>query len=111
MPDYGGATYNWTVSGDATNVTGNFTRTVSWDADASITGSVILQIQVDDSASTCSVTNSTTVTVYENPDCSITVLPEVCAESTGNTASVANAGVGAIYNWTEIGRASCRERV
>jgi hypothetical protein len=47
--------------------------------------------------STCA---SVTVTVNPLPDCTITPAPaQVCANSTGNTASVPNAGVGATYVW------------
>jgi len=42
----------------------------------------------------------TTVTVNPNPNASISVAGSVVSGSTGNPASVANAGVGATYNWT-----------
>jgi hypothetical protein len=40
-----------------------------------------------------------TVTVNPNPDATITTAANECTGSTGNTASVANAGAGATYNW------------
>jgi len=55
----------------------------------------------------CSSTPSatTTVTINPNPDATITAPASVVAGSTGNLASVANAGVGATYNWV-IGNGS-----
>jgi len=43
---------------------------------------------------------ATAVTVNPNPDATIITAAQECAGSTGNTASVANAGVGATYNWS-----------
>jgi uncharacterized repeat protein (TIGR01451 family) len=40
---------------------------------------------------------------WSGPDCTITAPSPVCAYSTGNTASVADAGEGTIYSWTIIG--------
>jgi hypothetical protein len=50
----------------------------------------------------CSSTASpaTTVTVNPNPVATITTNANATAGSTGNTASVASAGVGATYNWS-----------
>ena len=45
----------------------------------------------------------TTVTVNPNPNATITAPGSVNAGSTGNAASVANAGVGATYNWSITG--------
>ncbi|HYK02088.1 MAG TPA: carboxypeptidase regulatory-like domain-containing protein [Thermoanaerobaculia bacterium] len=47
----------------------------------------------------------TTVTVNPNPNATITAPASVVSGSTANTASVANAGVGATYNWS-IGNGS-----
>jgi len=43
------------------------------------------------------------VTVYPRPTCVITAPPSVCEYSTGNAASVPNAGTGASYNWIITG--------
>jgi len=43
---------------------------------------------------------ATAVTVNPNPNATITTAAQECAGSTGNAASVANAGVGATYNWS-----------
>ena len=40
---------------------------------------------------------------WSEPDCTITAEDAACAYSTGNTASVLNAGTGASYNWTITG--------
>jgi hypothetical protein len=49
----------------------------------------------------CSATSSATaVTVNPNPNATITAPSTVVAGSTGNVASVANAGGGATYNWS-----------
>ena len=42
----------------------------------------------------------TAVTVNPNPNATITTAAQECAGSTGNTASVANAGGGATYSWS-----------
>ena len=44
-----------------------------------------------------------TVTVWANPDCTITAPLEVCELCTGFTASVHDAGPGATYDWTITG--------
>jgi hypothetical protein len=41
-----------------------------------------------------------TLTVSPNPSAAITAAAQTCSGSTGNTASVANAGAGATYNWS-----------
>jgi hypothetical protein len=49
----------------------------------------------------CSATSAATVvTVNPNPNATITAPSTVTAGTTGNTASVANAGAGATYNWS-----------
>jgi uncharacterized repeat protein (TIGR01451 family) len=40
---------------------------------------------------------------WSGPDCTITAPASVCAYSTGNTASVADAGEGTSYSWTITG--------
>jgi hypothetical protein len=56
-------------------------------------------------ASGCSSAASavTTVTINPNPDATITAAGSVVSGSTGNAASVANAGVGATYAWSATG--------
>jgi hypothetical protein len=96
VPDAGGgATYVWTIT-NGTITAGQGTRSITWSAGT--VSPVTIGITVT-AADGCQCTNSTQVTVI-SPDCSITVPSSVCANSTGNTASVPNAGVGATYTWT-----------
>ena len=56
--------------------------------------------------STTGATDNSTTNVIVNPlpDSSITTPSVVCAESTGHTASVPDAGPGASYSWSVIGQ-------
>jgi hypothetical protein len=56
-------------------------------------------VQVTTSGCTSPMSATTTVTINPNPDATITAPGSVPSGSTGNVASVANAGVGATYNW------------
>ncbi len=46
---------------------------------------------------------SATVLVNANPDATISAPSSVCANATGNTASVSDAGAGAMYTWSITG--------
>jgi hypothetical protein len=48
----------------------------------------------------CSNSDNKTVTINPLPDCTITAPLTVCDNSTGNIASVPDAGAGATYSWT-----------
>ncbi|MGD9116291.1 MAG: PKD domain-containing protein [Dehalococcoidia bacterium] len=102
VPDAGtGATYEWKHGGDITNVivTDNC---MTFDADAYYFGEINIAIQVTN-ANGCICENSVTIPVHESPDCEITLPGEgTCADSTGITASVADAGVDATYAWTIV---------
>ena len=50
-----------------------------------------------------SVATPTTVTIIPIPNSTITAASSVCGDSTGNVASVPNAGAGASYDWTISG--------
>src|ERR1051326_6589212 len=50
--------------------------------------------------------NPATLTVNPSPDVTITAISPVCGGSTGNTASVPDAGAGATYAWTINGGAN-----
>jgi len=66
-------------------------------------GNTVCTLTVTD-ANGCQDTQPTTVTVRANPSADITAVPpEVCDGSQGNTASVSDAGLGAIYAWNVIG--------
>ncbi len=56
-------------------------------------------VTVTTSGCTSAASAATTVTVNPNPNATITAPPTVVKNSTGNIASVANAGVGATYVW------------
>jgi hypothetical protein len=70
---------------------------------AAVAGDYTVTVTTSGCSSAASAT--TTVTINPNPDATITAPGSVVAGSTGNAASVANAGVGASYNWT-IGNGS-----
>src|SRR6202008_4689688 len=57
-------------------------------------------VTVTASGCTSAASAATVVTVNPNPNATITAPSSVATGSTGNLASVANAGVGATYAWT-----------
>jgi hypothetical protein len=91
-----GATYTWNITnGSITG--GQNTRQITWSAGSTSPVTIGITITV----SGCSCTNTgVNVTVNPLPVCTITAPSSVCANSTGNSASVPTAGVGATYNWT-----------
>jgi len=92
----GATTYAWSiVNGTITSATN--IQTITYTAGAS--GTVGLTLVVTN-ASGCSATNTVNVTINPKPNATITVAPTVVHNSTGNPASVANAGVGATYAWS-----------
>ncbi len=64
---------------------------------ASVAGDYTVVVTTTGCSSAASAT--TTVTINPNPNATITAPGSVSAGSTGNAASVANAGVGATYTW------------
>jgi hypothetical protein len=92
------ATYAWTATNGA--IVGSSTgSSITYTAGAS--GSVILGVTITKSVAEggCSCTGSIAVPIYQPPDCTITPTPSsVCANSTGNTASV-TAVTGVTYTW------------
>jgi hypothetical protein len=95
----GATTYAWSiVNGTITSATN--TQTIAYTAGAS--GTVGLTLVVTN-ASGCSAMNTANVTVNPNPNATITAPASVVANSTGNAASVANAGAGATYGWAITG--------
>jgi hypothetical protein len=90
-----GATYVWSAPGAAsTGANGSSSFTVT----AGTSGPINLSVTVTD-ASTCSATAASAITVNPMPVATVTAPPNVCGNSSGNTASV-NATAGATYNWT-----------
>ncbi len=100
VPDAGvGATYNWNIT-NGTITSGNNTRQITWTAGTSSPANISVTV-TDGSGCQCSA--NVDVTINAVPSCAITALSVVCAESTGNIASVADAGVNATYNWNVTG--------
>jgi IPT/TIG domain/PKD-like domain len=91
----GATTYAWSiVNGTITSATNG--QNITYTAGAS--GTVDLTLVVTN-ASGCSATNTVNVTINPNPDATITAPASVVTGSTGNAASVADAGIGATYTW------------
>lgn len=64
-------------------------------------GSVTLTLTTDNPSGICgAVSDQVKISFTSAPTTSITAPTAVCANSTGNAASVANAGAGATYNWS-----------
>jgi ankyrin repeat protein len=91
-----GATYAWGIT-NGTITSGAGTSAIKFTAGSS--GTVSLNVAVANAAG-CSASSSKSVTVKPVPDGTMTAPPEVCPNSTGNTASVADAGAGSRYAWT-----------
>src|SRR6185436_7368447 len=94
-PAVAGATYAWTGPGGFTSSLQNPTRA----ATLANAGSYSVTVTVNGCTSAA---GSTTVVVNPNPDATITAASSVASGSTGNAASVANAGAGATYNWSIV---------
>ncbi|MBL8206061.1 MAG: hypothetical protein JNM09_17625, partial [Blastocatellia bacterium] len=75
------------------------TRTVSPTMNTTYTVTAISDANFANGSSS----GSAVVMVNANPDATITAPPTVCANSTGNTASVPDAGAGAMYTWSITG--------
>jgi hypothetical protein len=65
----------------------------------------VYTVSVTDAKGCAAAPASGTLTVNPMPSATIAAPAAVCANSTGNAASVANAGAGASYNWTITGGA------
>ena len=94
-----GATYAWTITGGSITA-GAGTNSITFTADP--TGTVKLEVKVTTAAG-CDSTCSIEVPINELAECTITAPESVCGSSTGNIASVADAGAGATYVWTITG--------
>jgi CSLREA domain-containing protein len=96
VPDAGlGATYAWTITNGTITSAAN-TRNITWTANSSLP--VTLNVTVTPTPG-CSAMGTQQVTVNPLPNATITAPAAVCVNSTGNTASVPDAGPGAMYNW------------
>src|SRR5262249_20830266 len=87
--------YSWSIAG-GTITAGGTSQTVTVTAGAG--ASFTLTLTVTDSNG-CQSTCTKTVTINPLPSATITPTAAVCANSTGNTASVPSAGAGATYTW------------
>ncbi len=85
----------WFLNGNA--IGGQTNQTYNATAAGSYT------VTVTTSGCTSNASAATVVTVNPNPNATITAPGSVVTSSTGNTASVANAGVGATYAWSITG--------
>ena len=100
VPDAGvGATYAWSI-GNGTITAGATSRQLTFTAGAS--GTVLLTNTVT-SAAGCSSTGNASVSINPLPNTTITASSSVCANSTGNIASITDAGAGSHYGWTISG--------
>jgi Ig-like domain CHU_C associated/PKD-like domain len=70
-----------------------------FDPDSLLPGAYSVMYTYTDRAG-CFNSDNKTVTINPLPDCTITAPLAVCDNSTGNIASVPDAGAGATYNWT-----------
>lgn len=95
VPGQPGASYSWSVSG-GTIASGQGTNSITWSSGSSSPAVITVTV----SRGTCSKTCTKSVIVNPKPDCTITAPNAVCADSAGNTASVADAGHGASYEWS-----------
>ncbi|HVM47988.1 MAG TPA: hypothetical protein VMU04_08170 [Candidatus Acidoferrum sp.] len=101
VPDSGpGASYGWTITGGGITA-GAGTASITYTAGAS--GAVILGCAVTNGSGCYSVTSGTTVTINPTPSSTITAAGSTYAGSSGNSASVPDAGAGATYAWTISG--------
>jgi YVTN family beta-propeller protein len=95
-----GARYSWTIiNGCITS--GSSTNSITYTATKS--GSVTLTVIVTNSSGCSTSSGNKVVMIVALPNPNITAVASVCAGSTGNAASVSNAGTGAAYTWTISG--------
>ncbi len=91
------ASYLWTVT-NGTIVSGNGTNKIVYHAGTS--GTVTLAVNVKNIAGCKSSSANKQILIAAYPVTAITTNSSVCAGSTGNVATVANAGAGAHYTWS-----------
>lgn len=89
------ASYTWIIKNGIITTANN--NSIIWDAGT--VSPVTIAVIVNDGVC-CSCEDSVEITVNQPPPCIITAPTSVNGKSTGNTASVADAGAGASYSWT-----------
>ena len=95
-----GASYTWTVSNGTIN-SGSGTTSISFTV-TNTSGTAVVSVNVTNSSG-CGTTSSSNVTINPIPSSTITAPTTVCPSTSGNTASVPNAGAGATYAWSISG--------
>ena len=99
VPTASGGTYTWTITG-GTITDGSGTSSITFSANAS--GNVVLNCTVTSSTGCSSGGSQNTTISIGSPISTITAPSSVCANSTGNAASVPTAS-GGTYTWTITG--------
>jgi Domain of unknown function DUF11/PKD-like domain len=94
VPSQAGATYAWSITNGTITSAANGNG-IAFTAGASGTTTVSVTV----TANGCTTTGSHNVAITPPPNTTISAAASVCANSTGNTASV-SAQAGATYNWT-----------
>jgi predicted outer membrane repeat protein len=95
-----GTKYCWSISNGCIN-SGSNSNSISYTAGSS--GTVMLSVVVTNSSGCKTNSGNKLVTINVVPNATISASSPVCANSTGNTASVPAAGSGASYQWTISG--------
>ncbi|HKC86427.1 MAG TPA: hypothetical protein VKG02_10660, partial [Blastocatellia bacterium] len=97
----GSATPLWSVFGTTGTAAATIISPNNATTDVNVTGIGAVTLRLTSATASCgAATDDVVLTVSPNPGATITALSTVCALSTGNTASVPNAGQGATYLWT-----------
>jgi len=91
----GGATYVWSVSQGSIS-SGQGTPSISYTPGPA--GTLTISVAITGSGS-CNANGTKNVTVNASPSATISAPAAVCANSSGNTASIPSAGAGATYSW------------
>ena len=92
-----GATYTWSIT-NGTITAGNGTNSITYSAGSS--GVIAISVTVSYSTGCSQSTADVSVNIGSGTSATITAPSAVCSFSSGNTASVANAGNDAVYTWT-----------
>lgn len=98
VPDQGPtASYSWAIT-NGEIVSGHGTNEIKWNAKNVSPTTIKVTVSKTDGSTVCACRNSVQIQVQRNPDCTISAPSGVCAESTGNSASVPQQP-GATYVW------------
>ncbi len=92
-----GATYTWSIT-NGTITAGNGTNSITYSAGSS--GVIAISVTVSYTTGCSQSIADVSVNIGSGTSATITAPSAVCSFSSGNTASVANAGNDAVYTWT-----------